>query len=373
MSARDYHRALVARLHAAASAHHESTLPDLPTRGHALGLSPAPPPRPAEIIPAARDFDESDVAWDLQLALGHDPWGVKAQLLDATRRWVRVFWKYTASVTVLGDHVTPPEQGTHRIVLDADCGESTVILAADDGSIYVLDVEGSKVREMLLAPPQLRITMPVRHLPEPPWDLWGASAIDPCISEELAHLAGEGSDIAAMMAAGMITVHEHRDLEPPLIRMAQLVAGRPTERSCDGWLRSLPAEAVQVFEEDASQGARAFGEGLLLEARDLGWSSPADVPLALRIERDRWELVREALRDLNAGSSLESVLAAVDEELAGQFFRSTDAGAAADDDRLIMAAALRTDGWWTASGGAACLPLEAELEDEEPELDEREP
>lgn len=355
MLSHDLRQRLLVRLRAAAAEHRTTTLPDLPAKGHALGLSlaevpaPAPdPPPPAPLAPLARD---ASVLEELDLRLGAEPWQVAAMLIDLPRRMVRVLWEDATAVTTLGEGIVPRSEGDQHVLLDADRA-GTVLLAAADGALYVLDVEGSHVQEWRLPAPVATMVFPARHLPEAPWQVWREGLTDPVLGPELDALAEEGTDEAAMMAAGALLVHDDDGTRSPTERIARLLSGQAPERRSRAWLAALDGDALAAFEAEAIFLVNAFGAALVEEAAEAGWSSPAEVPRELRVERDRWTLAREALRERGAGAALEEALTALDVAVAASFSSPAAGAAALEDDRLVMAAALHPDGWWTAGAGA---------------------
>lgn len=367
MLSNDLRKRLLARLSDAAAEHRTTTLPDLPAQGHALGLSleevraPEAGPPPSS-LPAAHVRDASGLG-DLDLRLGADPWQVEAELLALSRRVVRVLWADTVAVTTLGEGIYPREEDDRHLVLDADRG-GTVLLAAPDGALYVLDVEGSSVQEWRLAAPVATTVLPSRHLPDAPWQAWREGLADLLLCAELDELAAEGTDEAAMMAAGALLVHADEGGLSPTERIARLLSGQVPERRSRAWIASLDGEALAAFEAEAVFLVNAFGATLVQDAAAFGWSSPAAVPRELRVERDRWTLAREALRERGAGAALEEALSVLDARV-GRVFESPAVGAEAlEDDRLVMAAALHPDGWWTAGAGAPA-PAEPEHDGDE--------
>lgn len=231
--------------------------------------------------------------------------------------------------TTLGDAVINEGVATAR--------DGTVAVTDPAGALSITDIRDGVVRVWEIAAPESVTTPhPTRRLPRPPWQEW-LSGLDDVLAKEIAELEAEGDDIAAVMAAGVLLVHDYDYSTPPVLRIAALLRGEKPRRRSRDWVDGLDTDALREIESESVTEIRR----LRCEAVDAGWRSRRDIPYDIRIERDRWGLVREVLREHGLGCDLEAALNDLDAEIT-EIEPSDD-----PDDRLVMAAAFR-EGWWSA-------------------------
>lgn len=284
---------------------------------------------------------------ELDLALTPPPLKVRATLREGRPRVLAVQWSGSDKVTPLGDGVRLFGSPEHYATLESTGAESAIALHVSGGGLYVIEVSGLRVRELWLAPVVVAPAAPERILPPTPWEAWRAQVMDGTLLEELDELARRGGDADTLAAAGALAVHARDPSLSSAEEVSLLLRGERVPVPSRGWLDGLEPSMVERVEDHCVALAHRFEEDLLLDAELAAWKRRAEVPLALRVERDRWELVREALRERGAGAHLEAALHALDTAMSRLL---VDDASAVDTvvDRLILAGALREDGWWVA-------------------------
>lgn len=226
------------------------------------------------------------------------------------------------AVTVFGDALISDDV--------AEARDGTVAVTDPAGAMIITDIRNGVVREWGIAAPT---PQSVQRIPEPSWQEW-LSGLDGVLAGEIAELEAKGADIAAVMAAGVLLVHDHNHSQSPVLRIAALLSGETPWRRSRAWVAGLDIDVLREIESESVTEVQRL-------RRNADWRSRRDIPYSTRVERDRWEMAREALREHGLGSDLEVAL----EDLDAEF---TDVESGDDpDDRLVMAAAFR-EGWWVA-------------------------
>lgn len=236
------------------------------------------------------------------------------------------------SVTLLGD--ASVSAGI------AEARDGTVSVTGPDGAMAVTDVRDGVVREWVLSAPEMSYTPERRVLPEPVWGDW-RSGLDDVLATEIAELESEGTDVSALVAAGVLLVHDHDHDLTATERIAALLAGRVPRRRPMDWVAGLDLESLREIESESVAEVSVFRRDCV----EAGWRSRRDIPRLVRIQRDRWEMLRVVLREHGLGSEIGAALDDLDAVFGGLHGEELDDEEL--DDRTVMAAAFR-EGWWTA-------------------------
>ena len=296
------------------------------------------------------------VSQGIALELGNAR-GVRAALLEAPRRYVRVIWDKGTNASALGEGHLPIN--VRVSVFDADAGMATLLVHRPD-ELYVLTVNGNDLEELVVPAASSPVISDL--LPDPDWEAWQAATPDPLLQAELRMLRERDDDLATMMAAALLDNYHEGKGSGPEERVARLHAGLPVSRPTDVWLEACSTTDIEFVAFEALHAVHALEEALEEAMAQDGAVRPADLPTVLREERDRLECVWRTLRRRGFGDPLRRRLKELD---ASVLENLTVARPETATPRLVLAATFEPEGWWTATGGVLDLLDEEEFGAEE--------